>query len=121
MLGRPGVVNRWRATSRGPAGESACTITSSSPSERAQTRSSTSALGTEYSAPPTLIVDCQDTLRVWPKQTVVATAGNRRDPLARVPEATVGRPRRQRVQPRSLLAQHPRRRPPRDPVLPRVD
>jgi DNA-binding PucR family transcriptional regulator len=27
-------------------------------------------------APPTLIVDCQDTLRVWPKQTVCATWGS---------------------------------------------
>jgi hypothetical protein len=51
MLGRPGVVNGWRA----------------------QTRSSTSALKNEEIAPPTEIVDCKGTMRVWPKQTVAAS------------------------------------------------
>ena len=75
MLGRPGVVNGWRATSRGPSGLRWMTI-NSSPSARAQTFCSISALGTEYSAEPIEIVDCSLTLRVSPKQTVCATAGN---------------------------------------------
>jgi hypothetical protein len=47
MLGLPGVVSWWRATSDGPSGLSACTTTSSLPDTLAHTRSSTKLLGTE--------------------------------------------------------------------------